>query len=133
MQKIKISSTTLFPAKPGTAPVTQMTVIFDWEGFAWGQLFSYQSVQNFLQIGALYEAYFPEILYRCYFINCPSLISTVLMLLKPVIAPRTMDKIKCFGTDKKAWTEELLQIIDADQLRPQFGGIKNDDNSPFQF
>ncbi len=54
-ESIKICATTLFPAKPGTAPVTQFTAIMDWEGMAWSQLLSYQAIQNFLQIGAIYE------------------------------------------------------------------------------
>ncbi|CAL8125555.1 unnamed protein product [Orchesella dallaii] len=125
-------SAEMHPAQPGKPPITQVVCVYDWEGFAWGQLLSYQSVQNFLQFGSIYEAYYPEILHSCYFINCPSVISTVLTLLRPVIAPKTMDKIKCIGTDKEAWKAEFNKRFDAEQLRPQFGGTKLDDSSnPF--
>lgn len=89
-------------------------------------------MQNFLQIASIYEAYYPELLYRGYFINCPALISAVLTLLKPILAPKTMAKIQCFGTDRSQWKEEILKQVEANQLRMQFGGdMKETSINPF--
>lgn len=84
----------------------------------------YSAVAELLTLGSIYEAYYPETLHSAYFINSPSLISKIFLLLKPILAPKTMAKIHCFGTDKEEWRTELLKIIDADQLVPRFGGNK---------
>jgi len=69
----------------------------------------------------MYEAYYPEILHTAYFINCPFFISKILSLVRPIIAPKTMNKIKCLG-GKDQWSEPILAAISPDQIRPQFGG-----------
>ncbi|OXA38028.1 putative SEC14-like protein 6 [Folsomia candida] len=113
------------PAEDTTAPpITQIIAIFDFAGFAWSQLLNYKAVGELLQLGSIYEAYYPEILHSCYFINCPSLISKIFILLKPILAPKTMAKIKCFGNSKDEWRAEFLTVIDEDQLVPEIGGTR---------
>jgi len=75
-------------------------------------------------MAATYENHYPEILYKCFFINAPAIFPLLMGMLKTVIAPKTLKKIKTYGSDKKDWGKDLLELIDADQLGIKYGGTK---------
>lgn len=72
---------------------------------------------------AMYEAHYPEILYRAFFINCPSSFGFFMSMLKPVIAPKTMEKITCYS-QMSEWQKELQEIMDPTEIPERYGGSK---------
>jgi len=37
------------------------------------------------------------------------------------------DAMEIYGSDKKEWLPKILELISPDQIRPQFGGTKKDE------
>lgn len=97
-------------------PVTQFTTIMDWRGYSYMQLCSIKAVQNILYAGGIYEAHYPEILCRCFFVNCPSFFNILLAMIKQLLAQRTYEKISVHGSNREQWEASCRKIIDVDQL-----------------
>lgn len=52
-------------------------------------------------------------------------------MIKPLLSPITLEKIRIFGSDKNEWQNSLLAEIDADQLPAHYGGTMIDpDGNP---
>lgn len=62
-------------------------------------------------------AHYPEILFRCVFINCPGFFGILLGMIKQLLAQRTYEKISVHGSDRKEWELKCREIIDVDQLQ----------------
>lgn len=76
------------------------------------------------QLTATVEANYPETLANCIYINCGSVISAVLAILKPVMSAKTFARIKQFNSDRTIWVPAIHELVDPSQLPPQFGGTK---------
>lgn len=81
-------------------------------------------MQNILHSASVYEAHYPEILFKCFFVNCPSFFHILFALIKPLLAQKTYEKISVYGSDQSEWEQAILEIIDCDQL----GAIFNNCN-----
>jgi len=44
----------------------------------------------------------------------------------PFLTGENRAAVKVFGFNKEEWQKEILRLVDADQLRPEFGGTKVD-------
>ena len=52
-------------------------------------------------------------------------------MIKPLLSPVTLDKVRIFGSDKNEWKTSLLAEIDAEQLPAHYGGTMTDpDGNP---
>lgn len=102
-------------------PNTLCNIIVDWKGYSYSQLIHWKALQNTLKMAATYEAHYPEILHKVYFINCPAIFPLFMALLKPIIAPKTLGKITCFSGEEE-WGPAFRADIDQDQLGHLYGG-----------
>ncbi|ODN04848.1 CRAL-TRIO domain-containing protein T23G5.2 [Orchesella cincta] len=80
------------------------------------QVSEHKAVQQLLHMAAVYEAHYPEILFQCFFLNCPSFFNILLAMLKPILAPKTLGKITCHGSNQSEWEPAVHEVIDPDQL-----------------
>jgi hypothetical protein len=80
------------------------------------------AVQSLLGACAVYEAHYPEILGECFFVNTNTVFQAFFALMKPILAPKTLGKIKCYGTSRKDWEEAVRSVIEETQIPRQFGG-----------
>lgn len=85
-------------------------------------LHTHVAVQALLKFASQYEAHYPEILYKVYFVNCPAIMPLFLKLLKPLLAPKTYSKIHIYGTNREEWEPILRGMMDPDKLWTRLGG-----------
>ncbi|CAL8125563.1 unnamed protein product [Orchesella dallaii] len=108
----------------GEPLVRQYILLVDYTGFTYSQLINFAAVSKLLSFATTYEAHYPELLYKCIFINCPVFIGTLMSLIKPLLASKTFQKIEYYGYNREEWENVLYEMIEEDQLPPEFGGIE---------
>jgi hypothetical protein len=101
---------------------SQAVFLFDLEGYSYSQLASVKSLQSTLDCVTKYERYYPEILAFAILINAPKIFSLLYAMVKPLLPPNTVTKIKIFGSDKESWTPVIKNLIDNDQIGTNYGG-----------
>lgn len=104
--------------------VRQYILLVDYTGFTYSQLLSFSAVSKLLSFATTYEAHYPELVYKVIFINCPSFIGALMSLIKPLLASKTFQKIECYGYNREEWGTMLEEMIEEDQLPPEFRGIE---------
>ncbi|CAL8125439.1 unnamed protein product [Orchesella dallaii] len=109
---------------PDQLPISQVTVVADWAGYSYMQLVNIKAVQQLLHMASVYEAHYPEVLHKCFFINCPSFFNIVLAMLKPILAPKTLGKITCHGSNMSEWEATVHEVIEPDQLHLVLRSLK---------
>ncbi|CAG7833049.1 unnamed protein product, partial [Allacma fusca] len=72
-----------------------------------------------------FEANYPEILKASIGINAPRIFALMFGLIKPLLTPRTLEKVQIWGSNSNKWKVALLKIIPADQLLPAYGGTRS--------
>lgn len=82
----------------------------------------YLAIQTLLNIAATYESHYPEILSQALFLNTNPVFQIVFALMKPILAPRTLSKITCYGTDRSEWEPIVRSVVEEHQIPRQFGG-----------
>lgn len=68
-----------------------------------------------------------------YFLNftAPKVFHLLFALVKPILSPADIPKIKIFGNDKNEWASALLEEIDAEYVPSYYGGTLTDpDGNP---
>jgi hypothetical protein len=65
------------------------------------------------------EAFYPERLYRFYFINTPVFFTTIWAIIKPWLNPVTSQKMNIIGSK---FLDKLTEIIPLDQIPVEYGG-----------
>jgi len=114
--------------KPGTPPITQFMIICDLHQYPAGQLLSMSALRKWLQMAATYEAFYPELLYRAVFLNCPFYFHSLLNMFKTVCAPKTIAKFITY-TSVEEWQKDIESFVDPGILPEQYGGTNP--TSPF--
>jgi hypothetical protein len=64
---------------------------------------------------------FPETMCKMYIVNGPRFFGATWKLIRGWLDPRTAGKIEVIS-DRKKWTEKLLDVVEADQLPEDYGG-----------
>ncbi|CAM9135726.1 unnamed protein product, partial [Choristocarpus tenellus] len=64
---------------------------------------------------------FPETLGKLFIVNTPALFGYVWGIFSPLLDPRTRSKISILSRPKE-WKPALLEIVDSNQLPPEYGG-----------
>lgn len=109
-------------APPSDGPVrrvTSMTAILDARGLSMSML-SKEGIDIIKTTLALDQANYPELLHRCFIVNCPPIIMFAYNIIKGAIDPRVRTKIT-FCNEAQT-PETLLKVIDEDCLPAFLGG-----------
>ncbi|ODM96741.1 Patellin-4 [Orchesella cincta] len=106
---------------PGKPPVTQFMIICDLYQYPSSQLLNLSALRKWLKMAGTYEAYYPELLYKAIFLNCPLYFQYMLNMFKSVIAPKTISKFNCY-TSVEEWQKDVENFVDPSILPKQYGG-----------
>jgi phosphatidylinositol transfer protein SFH5 len=74
------------------------------------------------EASTIFQAHYPEMLYKKYFVNVPTFMSWIFWLFKPLLSAQTIAKMSVVGKGPDAIGKELLVIIDAAELPERYGG-----------
>ncbi|CAL8148342.1 unnamed protein product [Orchesella dallaii] len=108
--------------KPDEEPITQYTCIVNWDQYSVRQTSNMKAVQAMLGCASVYETHYPEILAQAFFINTNSVFQILFALMKPILAPKTLSKIECYGTNRSDWEPVVRAAVEEHQIPRQFGG-----------
>ncbi|CAG7828908.1 unnamed protein product [Allacma fusca] len=111
--------------RPADDPVTQVTLVWDLDGFSLRQLTARGTVDAILECVKRLEANYPEMMKISFNVNAPRIFALLFALVKPLLTERTLAKIQLFGPTPTKWKSALLKIIPADQLLPAYGGTRS--------
>ncbi|PPR07228.1 hypothetical protein CVT26_012296 [Gymnopilus dilepis] len=70
----------------------------------------------------IFQSHYPELLYKKFFINVPTILNWVFWIFKPLLSANTLAKMSVAGTGHHAIKKALLPFINADQLPKRYGG-----------
>ncbi|TFK51865.1 CRAL/TRIO domain-containing protein [Heliocybe sulcata] len=71
---------------------------------------------------SIFGSHYPELLYKKFFVNVPSLMTWVFWLFKPLMSANTLAKMSVVGSGPHAIGKALLPHIDAKELPKRYGG-----------
>jgi len=92
-----------------------------------------QEVVNFLlSIACLIEDNYPGDIECAYMINASSVVKKIYNFNKRDLKKSTLQRVKVFGSKRHKWGPEILEIVDANQIRPQFGGTLGQTQNPLK-
>ena len=80
------------------------------------------SMQIFKRVLNLDQSYFPEIMYRCYIVNCPAVFRIVWAAVKPLLDKRIQKKIFIYGPVKGKVMDEMVALFGGVERVPAFMG-----------
>jgi hypothetical protein len=96
--------------------VSQVVTILDLKGLG----LSHRKTIRFMKGTSFIDKfYYPESLGKLYMINAPRVAPVLWAIAKPMLDPRTQEKVTILGTD---YQKTLLELISADQLPAEYGG-----------
>lgn len=103
-------------AERGVYPGT--VIVQDCQGLGWKHL--YRPAIGVLQkLFKVDQDNYPESLRKMYVVNAPKLFTVVYAMIKPLVDPRTLQKVVVLGSSYK---DELLKVMDEDQIPKALGG-----------
>ncbi|EPQ56610.1 CRAL/TRIO domain-containing protein [Gloeophyllum trabeum ATCC 11539] len=70
----------------------------------------------------IFGSHYPELLYKKFFVNVPSLMTWIFWLFKPLMSANTLAKMSVVGSGPNAIGKALLPHIDAKELPKKYGG-----------
>ncbi|KZT07426.1 CRAL/TRIO domain-containing protein [Laetiporus sulphureus 93-53] len=105
--------------------VDQMVQIHDYDGVSMMSRTPGQKAAA-SRASALFQNYYPELLFRKFFVNVPSLMAWIFWMFKPFISAKTLEKFSMVGTGPKTIGVVLLPVIEAKQLPKRYGGEADD-------
>ncbi|ODM96742.1 SEC14-like protein 5, partial [Orchesella cincta] len=109
----------------GNPPITQLLIIMDATSYPFGQLFSISAFKKIVQSAVVYEAHYPEILFKAIFIKCPSYFGTVLNVMKPFLPAKTFGKFFCYSSMEE-WKKDMIDLVDPAILPQRYGGTSSE-------
>ncbi|ODN03993.1 SEC14-like protein 2 [Orchesella cincta] len=71
-----------------------------------------------------YENHFPAHADKIMLINTPAIFELVLNIIRPIMSPLTRQTLKVYNTNKEQWQKELFEIVDRNELPPEYGGTR---------
>jgi hypothetical protein len=63
-----------------------------------------------------------------YSFKAPDAAEMMLDIISPYITGENKEGFQIYGTEKTEWQEVVHRLINPDEIRPQFGGTKPDDD-----
>ncbi|KAF8159559.1 CRAL-TRIO domain-containing protein [Crassisporium funariophilum] len=70
----------------------------------------------------IFQNHYPELLYKKFFVNVPTLLNWIFWAFKSLLAANTIAKMAVVGTGRHAIKKALLPFIDAKALPERYGG-----------
>ncbi|KAF9054487.1 CRAL-TRIO domain-containing protein [Panaeolus papilionaceus] len=70
----------------------------------------------------IFSSHYPELLYKKFFVNVPTLLNWIFWAFKPLLPTATLAKMSVVGTGRYTISKELLPLIDASNLPTRYGG-----------
>jgi hypothetical protein len=80
------------------------------------------SMSIFKRVLHLDQSYFPEIMYRCYIVNCPAVFRAVWAAVKPLLDRRIQKKILIYGKVTGKVMDEMVTLFGGVERVPEFLG-----------
>ena len=68
------------------------------------------------------QSHYPELMGKLIIVNAPWVFKSAWSFVKPMLDAKTVSKISIYGSDKDAFSQALLELVDADQLPSLYGG-----------
>ncbi|ODN06054.1 SEC14-like protein 2 [Orchesella cincta] len=106
--------------------VTQFILILHMGNFNLFQHGCPRCITSILEFVESYENHFPGTADRILLVNTPPAFEPIAQLVREAMTPSTREALKIYGNEPKVWKKLLLDLIDADQLTPEFGGTKSE-------
>jgi len=101
--------------------VDQMVQIHDYEGVGMSSR-TESSKKAASEASKIFQDYYPEFLFRKFFVNVPSFLTWIFWLFKPFLSSATLAKMTVVGSGPDALGAALLPVIDKKELPKQYGG-----------
>jgi len=101
--------------------VDQMIQVHDYEGVTMSSRDA-NSKKAASDATAIFQNYYPELLYKKFFVNVPSIFTWIFWLFKPLVSAQTLAKMSVVGRGPEVIGKELLPLIDAKELPKRYGG-----------
>ncbi|KAG6846315.1 hypothetical protein H0H93_014697, partial [Arthromyces matolae] len=70
----------------------------------------------------IFQSHYPELLYKKFFVNVPTIMNWIFWAFKPLLPAATLAKMSVVGTGHHALSKALLPVIDAKELPERYGG-----------
>ena len=70
----------------------------------------------------IFSSHYPELLYKKFFVNVPTLLNWIFWAFKAMIPSATFAKMSVVGSSTSSLRKALLPYIDAKQLPSRYGG-----------
>ena len=70
----------------------------------------------------IFNSHYPELLYKKFFINVPTLLSWIFWAFKAVVPAATFKKMSVVGTGEKEICKTLKEHVDEGQIPRRYGG-----------
>ncbi|KAF8967734.1 CRAL-TRIO domain-containing protein, partial [Flammula alnicola] len=70
----------------------------------------------------IFQSHYPELLYKKFFINVPTLLNWIFWAFKPLLSANTLAKMSVVGTGHHAIKKTLSEFIDVKELPKKYGG-----------
>lgn len=107
--------------EPSPYPNGKFIRIYDFKGFHMSDIADKEALDIGKKMMEILETYYPERMARAYIVNVPSFFSMVWTMVKPMLDPRTSQKIVLISA-KKAILNTLREIMDDDVIPVEYGG-----------
>ncbi|EDR14613.1 uncharacterized protein LACBIDRAFT_305410 [Laccaria bicolor S238N-H82] len=78
------------------------------------------------EVTNIFQSHYPELLYKKFFINVPTIMNWIFWAFKPLISANTLAKLSVVGSGHHAIKKALLPFIDGKQLPKRYGGEGDD-------
>jgi len=96
--------------------------LIDLTGFTFAKAMSLDLIQFCLYFCKVFEANYPEALYRAYVLNANWFFTSVFNAIKPCLSYETVTKIQIHGYDQAKYLKALLETVPIELIPEEFGG-----------
>lgn len=114
----------LMPAmakREGTPAPDKIINLLDMKGLSM-RVLGRASLSIFKRVLAIDQNYFPEVMYRCYIVNCPVAFRAVWSVVRPMLDKRIQKKIKIYGRVTGKAMDEMVAVFGGEDRVPAFIG-----------
>ncbi|KIY68870.1 CRAL/TRIO domain-containing protein [Cylindrobasidium torrendii FP15055 ss-10] len=101
--------------------VDQTVQVHDYEGVSMSSRDA-NSKSAASEASNIFSSHYPELLYRKYFINVPTLMSWIFWAFKAIVPSATFSKMSVVGSSKHEIKKVLGEIVEVNNLPKRYGG-----------
>ncbi|KZS94624.1 CRAL/TRIO domain-containing protein [Sistotremastrum niveocremeum HHB9708] len=105
--------------------IDQTVQIHDYLGVGMGSR-TPESKRAVAEATNVFQSHYPELLYKKFFVNVPTIMSWLFWAFKAFLPAATIAKMSVVGTGSHAIGKELLPVIDKSELPERYGGEAKD-------